>query len=260
MSDLGNSGVGSDPPNHVRSERSFDDGVSFEPVHRDTVSGQIRRQLMHRIATGELRPGQRMPSERDLSERFAVARTSVREAMQGLVSLGLVERRGNRSFVVERLPDVVVDQAGDDKSFVAELFETRRLLEGPLFELAAVRADEEDRCRVEAVMARFEGVSDIDAFRRLDREFHTTIATCCGNALLIEVYSKVLDRLFRSKEFENLLQSETNSGPVRELIASAIDGHRTIAEAFLAGDAATVRAEVDAHLTTVEQSMLEKLN
>ncbi len=249
MSDLGNSGgVGSD------------DGVSFEPVHRDTVSGQIRRQLMHRITTGELRPGQRMPSERDLSERFAVARTSVREAMQGLVSLGLVERRGNRSFVVERLPDVVVDQSGDDKSFVAELFETRRLLEGPLFELAAARAGEEDRCRVREVMAKFDGVSDIDAFRRLDREFHTSIANSCGNALLIEVYSKVLDRLFRSREFENLLQSENNSEPVRELIASAIDGHRAIADAFLAGDAEAIRAEVGAHLTTVEKSMLEKLS
>ena len=75
--------------------------VPFEPLARETLSAQIRDQLLERILSGALAPGVRVPSERDLSEQFRVARTSVREAMQGLLSLGVIERRGNRSYVVE---------------------------------------------------------------------------------------------------------------------------------------------------------------
>ena len=120
----------------------------FAPISRETVSAQIRTQLLDRIRTGELAPGSKMPSERDLSDGFGVARTSVREAMQGLVSIGVVERRGNRAYIVEHLPDVVVAPSGDTKRFVAELFETRRVLEIPLFALAAQRASAEDRDKV----------------------------------------------------------------------------------------------------------------
>ena len=202
-----------------------------------------------------------MPSERDLSERFRVARTSVREAMQGLASLGIVERRGNRSYVAEHLPEVVVAPGGtgNGKSFVAELFETRRVLEVPLFEMAAVRATDEDRERVAALAARFNGSLDIGKFRRLDREFHTTIAASCDNPLLIELYGKVLDRLFRSVEFFTLLSSEANQAEVTKIIADSSDGHHAISAAFVAGDAAAMRLAAESHLDLVEHSMIDKL-
>ncbi len=87
----------------------------FTPISRETVSSQIRNQLLERIASGELGPGDRMPSERELSDKFEVARTSVREAMQGLVSMRVVERRGNRAYVAEHLPEVVVEPTGDGR-------------------------------------------------------------------------------------------------------------------------------------------------
>lgn len=95
--------------------------VVFEPIGRETLSGRIREQLYERISTGELHPGARIPSERALSEQFRVARTSVREAIQGLVSLGVIERRGNRSYVAEQLPDVTLTATDDDrKAFVRD--------------------------------------------------------------------------------------------------------------------------------------------
>ncbi|MEM8621458.1 MAG: GntR family transcriptional regulator, partial [Actinomycetota bacterium] len=114
--------------------------TTFEPITRETLSSQIRDQLLDKIVTGAIEPGGRVPSERALSEQFGVARTSVREAMQGLLSLGVIERRGNRSFVVEHLPDLTLDNEDDRKEFVRQLFETRRLLEIPIIELAAARA------------------------------------------------------------------------------------------------------------------------
>lgn len=233
--------------------------MAFDPITRDTVSSQIRAQLRRRIMTGDLAPGTRMPSERELSEQFQVARTSVREAMQGLVSLGVIERRGNRSYVAERLPDVVVNSDDERKTFVAELFETRRVLEVPIFELAAERADAAARARVDEVAARFEDDLDIDEFRRLDREFHTTIATSCDNPLLFELYGKVLDQLFRSSEFDALLSAEKNRPEVRRIVAASCAAHRVIADAFRSGDPVAMRIAADAHLAEVEQAMVDDL-
>lgn len=233
---------------------------TFEPISRETVSGQIRTQLLHRITVGEMAPGSQVPSERSLSEQFAVARTSVREAMQGLVSMGVVERRGNRSYVAEHLPEVQVEAGADRTSFVAELFETRRLLEIPIFELAAARADDAARARVSELARRFDDSLDIDRFRQLDREFHTTIAASCNNPLLIELYGKVLDQLFRSHEFDALLRSEQNRTEVQRIIAESSAAHRAIAEAFATGNTGKCRNETVAHLDGVEHSMVSDLH
>lgn len=232
----------------------------FEPIARETVSSQVRAQLLKRINTGELAPGTAMPSERDLSERFQVARTSVREAMQGLLSLGVVERRGNRAYVAEHLPDVTVDAETDRLTFVSELFETRRVLEVPIFALAAERASEDDRAALLTLAKRFDEDLGLAGFRRLDREFHTTIAASCGNPLLIELYGKVLDQLFRSNEFESLLGAERNQLKVERIIADASAAHRKIALAFAAGDAEAVRRAAIDHLGEVERAMVDDLD
>ena len=145
--------------------------VTFEPIGRETLSGRIREALYERISTGELEPGARIPSERTLSEQFRVARTSVREAIQGLVSLGVIERRGNRANVTERLPDVEVEANGDDpKAFVRQLFETRRALELPIIALAAERADGEDLAEITGISALFQPGMDIAEFRFIEIE------------------------------------------------------------------------------------------
>lgn len=232
--------------------------LSFEPISRETVSSQIRVQLLRRITTGELAPGERVPSERELSEQFRVARTSVREAIQGLLSLGVIERRGNRTWVAERLPDVSVSGEDGTTAFVRQLFETRRVLEGPVFALAAARADDQARREVAGLMSRFEADLSIAEFRRLDREFHTLIASVCGNPLLIELYGKVLDRLFRSREFDTLLGERRPSEALDRIVDDAVDGHRAIAAAFAAGDSCAMEEAVAGHLATVEHRMLEE--
>jgi Transcriptional regulators len=233
--------------------------MTFDPISRQTVSAQIREQLLRRIVTGELGPGARVPSERELSEQFEVARTSVREAIQGLLSLGYIERRGNRTWVAEHLPQVAVRGGDDEKVFVRQLFETRRLLEVPIFALAAERSDDDDHAAVAALLARFDEPLTLADFRRLDREFHTLIASACGNPLLIELYGKVLDQLFRSSEFETLLSDERNTAVVRRIVQDAIDGHRAIVDAFLSCDPVAMECAVAGHLDTIEHSMVDEL-
>ena len=90
-------------------------GPRFEPVERQTVTETVRDALLESIRSGALLPGSRLPSERSLCEEFGVARTSVREAIQGLVSLGIITKRANRPYVAEQLPGLVghLHPAGD---------------------------------------------------------------------------------------------------------------------------------------------------
>lgn len=231
----------------------------FEPVTRETISAQIRDQLLERIRSGELEAGARVPSERDLSEQFQVARTSVREAMQGLLSLGVIERRGNRSYVAERLPDVRFDQVDDRKEFVRQLFETRRALELPIIELAATRADDQQRAAVSELAGRFRPGMPLAEFRELDRAFHATIARASCNPLLVEVYDKVMGRLFRSQSVESLLTDGVNRDEVDRIIDESIRHHEVIARAIADGDAAAAVAEGTRHLGAVEQGMIGRL-
>ena len=235
------------------------DSVGFAPVRRDTLSSQIRDQLLERITSGALEPGARVPSERSLSEQFGVARTSVREAMQGLFSLGVIVRRGNRSFVTERLPDVSFDEVDDRKQFVQQLFETRRLLEVPMIELAAERATDDQRLEIADIAGRFSDDMTLPAFRELDRKFHTALSAACGNPLLVEMYGKVLARLFRSEGLDSLLSDDANRSEVGRIVSESAAQHARLAAAVAAGDAETARLEGVAHLRAVERSLIDRL-
>ena len=238
--------------------------VEFGPVTRRTVAEQVRARLAERIASGELAPGSAVPAERSLSEQFGVARTSVREALQGLVSLGVVERRGNRMYVAEHLPEVVFASpsefaADSRKQFVVQLFETRRVLELPIFELASERATPEERDAIRRNSQEFWFGMPLDEFRVLDRRFHTLIANACGNPLLVEMYGKVLDALFRSTEFESLLYDAANRDRVDQLITRSINEHHAIAKAFVDGTPVDVVGASESHLASVEQRMVQDL-
>jgi len=237
------------------------DTIVFEPVARETLSALIRDQLVERITNGELEPGARMPSERRLSEQFCVARTSVREAMQGLLSLGVIERRGNRSYVAERLPDVQVDgdRLDDRKEFVRQLFETRRALELPIIELTARRATDTDRAEISELAKGFHTGMALADFRALDRAFHSAIARACGNPLLVELYGKVLGTLFRSEDFSSLLSADANQAEVERIVNRSVRHHAMIAKAIARRDPAAAAQAGTRHLDAVERGMIDRL-
>lgn len=230
--------------------------VTFGPVERRTVSAEIRERLIEAIQAGHFPPGSPLPAERVLCEEFGVARTSVREAIQGLLSAGYLVRQGGRSVVAERLPEVRFE--GDDrKALVSQLFEVRRVIEPAIAELATSRASEEQRADVDMLAAR--DPKDLDDFRGIDRLFHASLAQACGNPLLAEVHAKALAALFGSGEFASLLYDEVNRAEVRHLIESSTAAHRAIAAAVVKGNRKQAGAAVVAHLDDVERRMLERL-
>lgn len=232
----------------------------FAPIARTTVASAVRDAIEEGIRSGAMPPGSPLPSERELSEQFDVARTSVREAVQGLLTLGLIEKRGNRSYVVEHLPTFRLD--GDDrrKLRVRELFEVREILEPPIVRLAVQKAGEDERQRIAEIARQFEPGMPLDEFRRLDRQFHWALATACGNETLAELSGKVLDSLFASDEFHELLGSRDNDEAVADVIDTSVRAHHRIADAITATDTARAVEEITAHLHDVEDQMVSRMS
>lgn len=234
----------------------------FEPVDRRTLAQEVRERLMEAVRSGEMPPGAAIPSERSLCEDFGVARTSVREAIQGLVSLGVLERRGNRTVVAERLPEMLpgLDGTSAQRNLkVRELFEVREAMELPIAKLVAQRAGDDEIHEIVQMVCRFKSTMDVEEFRALDRAFHWALARACGNELLTELYGKVLDRLFQSQDFADPLTARVNSRAVRVIVRDSCAAHRAIADALQRRDVEAVTEAVERHLDQVQNQLIDRL-
>jgi GntR family transcriptional repressor for pyruvate dehydrogenase complex len=231
----------------------------FASLQRRTLSTEIREKIKVAIESGELARGSQLPSERDLSEQFGVARTSVREAIQGLIAIGLVERIGNRTFVCGRLASLGMESPDLRKVHFHDLFEVRRTIEPPIGSFAATRATAEKRRELLELSAQFRQELTIEEFRDLDCRFHSLLASLCGNTLLVELYGSVLEALFRTDEFTDLLTASENRPAVGRLIRLSGRDHRKIARAVQSGDASEAANAIRQHLDNVERRVLSQL-
>jgi DNA-binding FadR family transcriptional regulator len=124
--------------------------MGIEPIKSTRIYEEIVRQIKGMIGEGRLKSGDQLPPERDLAEKFIVSRTSVREALRALESVGLIEiRPGEGTFVREVSVDALVEPLAlvlvSQREMIGELFEARRLLEPAIAGLAARRARDEAR-------------------------------------------------------------------------------------------------------------------
>jgi DNA-binding FadR family transcriptional regulator len=232
----------------------------FEPIERQTVSDGIRDALLESIHSGALPPGSQLPSERSLCEQFGVARTSVREAIQGLVSVGVITKRANRPYVAEQLPGMEIGTGpADRKRHLEELVEVRRVVEVPIARLTAARADAEQRSEIRAIARRLSPEMSLADFRRTARAFHVAVARACGNQTLAELYGKVLDAQFNSSVLDSLLDSSSNLWLVKQVIFDSAKTYNEIADAIFEGNADRAIAAVERHLSQVEQQLIARM-
>src|SRR6059036_4083563 len=134
-----------------------DPAIELGPIKSTRIYQEIVRQVKAMIAEGRLKSGDQLPPERDLAEKFVVSRTSVREALRALESLGLIEiRPGEGTFIrevsVEALIEPLALVMASQRGAIAELFEARRLLEPAIAALAAGRATPEELSEMERIL------------------------------------------------------------------------------------------------------------
>jgi GntR family transcriptional repressor for pyruvate dehydrogenase complex len=218
----------------------------------------VRDKIAELIRGGEVRPGQRLPSERVLAIRFGVGRPAVREALRGLERSRIIEiRRRSGAFVNSFHPDHLVST---DLSIIAghiadvdmlHAVEVRRVAETALAGLAATRRTSSDLAALTANLAAMrEAVATGGEIIPLDIGFHELIAGAAGNPVFARMLRSIRDLLIRNLE----VTSRTPAAAEK-----ALSFHRRILGAIEAGDAAAARTAMDVHLDDVETLIRQEL-
>jgi len=224
--------------------------ATYEPIARQKVYEQIAEQLLAQIAGRRLKPGDVLPPERELTQRYGAGRSSVREALRMLQSKGLIESVGNGSFAVAHFRNPLNSSLklllSLDEANMREIYELRRILECEAAALAAERrsrADLEEMDRAIGDMSAGLGRDRADVYIEGDLRFHLAVAKASGNRLVLHSMHALRDLLRRALMSIYLIPSS----PERSL-----EQHRLIRAAIAAEDADRAREEMRAHLVRVE--------
>lgn len=229
------------------------DSSTDKPVYRTVKTSRLYEQIVQQvedsILKGQLKPGDQLPAERDLAQRFGVSRTAVREAVKILSEKGLVEAYSGRGTFVTNGSSQAIRQSLDlmirinRQEGSANLAELRLVLEPGIAGLAAVRIEEPLMSTMrEAVAVMERNLHDPDAYVEADLDFHLALAEAAGNPLILSLLDAivVLLREERARIFN------VDGGPERGQFH-----HKRILAAVEQHDAERSREAMRAHLNQV---------
>ena len=206
-------------------------------------------KIKEMILAGDLKPGDRLPPEKELGEALGLSRSSLREAVKALEIIRVLDvRRGDGTYVTSLSPSLlldalsfVVDVHQDDS--VLELFEVRRILEPAAAVLATPRMTGADIAHLRELLAQVDGVPSVDELVANDIVFHRYISERSGNAYL----TRMLDALSSSTLRARVWRGLTQEGSVQRTLTE----HRAIVDALEVGDADLVAAQMTVHVSGV---------
>lgn len=222
----------------------------FDRVRRTKVYEEVAAQIQDQIAQRVLRPGDRLPSERELVDAFGVSRASVRDAIRVLELAGLVvPRQGEGTVVRELTLDSVVSPLASvlltRKDLLADLLDARKVIEPAVAYRAALHASEDDVHAMEEILERqaakvARGHPSIDE----DTAFHYRLATAARNQVILKVLDVLMDLL---------REGRARSLQVRGRPRRSLEGHRKILAAVKRRDPDGASAAMQDHLQEIGQ-------
>jgi GntR family transcriptional repressor for pyruvate dehydrogenase complex len=225
----------------------------YQPIEKQKTYELDAKELLTRISEQQLLSGDGIPSERELVGLYRVSRSSVREALRVLESIGMIEQRTNGSFVVSAYTRplnnsfallLTLDQAN-----LTEVFEMRRVLECEAAAFAAERWSERDiQAMDDALHTSTQALetNSAELFVDADLRFHLAVAQASGNRVISHTMSATRDLL--RQVFTAMF---TVAGPPEQ----SIQQHREIRDAIRAADPDAARNAMRDHLRTVEQGL-----
>jgi GntR family transcriptional repressor for pyruvate dehydrogenase complex len=220
-------------------------GSAPPAVEARGAADSVVTHLRGLIERGALRPGARLPPERDLAADLGLSRPTVRSGLKALAAMGVVvSRRGAGTFVADGPPDLGREPLGLLAALYGftpdEMFEARLLLEVGVAGLAAEHAQpEHTTAMAEEVTEMFAALADPHAFLVHDVRFHRALGAGCGNRVLAALVEMVSAQFYE--------QRRRTVGGARNLQESA-EMHRRIYRAVRARDPRAAREAMDAHL------------
>jgi GntR family transcriptional regulator, transcriptional repressor for pyruvate dehydrogenase complex len=217
---------------------------------KERLYQEIVDQIQQQILSGALKPGDQIPAERDLAERFGVSRTAVREAIKSLTEKGLIEVFvGRGTFVTNLSPDRVVESMTlllrNEPHGIAHIQEARDFLEVPTARLAAERRTEAQLARLRALAAELEEERGLSA--RLvdgDTEFHVELARATGNPVVVLLTQTIMGMLRNERLYREDLDLSI-------AMPAAFARHREIIDAIANHDADRAEHAMVEHLEQI---------
>lgn len=175
--------------------------MALHAIKKINISEQVFNQMKQQLLEGTWVAGQKLPSENELAEAFGVSRITVRQALQKLTVLGLIETRlGEGSFVKEFDPgtymNAMIPAMYLSSSSVEEVLEFRLIMEAEIAGIAALKATDEDIQKLESSLKKMEeSRDDINRYTREDFRFHMILAEVTGNSLVVRLMELLTDIL-----------------------------------------------------------------
>ena len=232
--------------------------MPFQKIVAEKISTTVTQQIEELILQGVLRPGDRLPAERELSETLDVSRPTLRDALADLEQRGLIATRpGGGTVVAEVLgsafaaPLIELFATHDEALFDYIAF--RRDMEGLAAERAALHATDADLAVINSVFARMEEAArkrNPDEEAAIDAEFHMTIVEAAHNVVMLHMMRSLYDLLVRGVFYNrNAIYS------LRESRTKLFDQHRAIRDAVVGRDPRAARAAIEAHMDFIAVSL-----
>lgn len=236
--------------------------MPFQKIHPEKVSQSIVRQIELLILRGILRPGERLPSERELSERFGVSRPSLREAVGELQDAGLLVSKANAGIFVADVLGSAFSPAltrlfGAHTEAIFDYIDFRRDMEGLAAERAARLASDTDLAVVDQVFQRMEAAhkkrNPADE-AQLDADFHLAIIEASHNVVMLHMMRSMYE-LLREGVFYNrkiLFNQRTTR-------SNLLDQHRAINSALQERAPGKAREAVETHIDFVRNALSDEV-
>ncbi len=232
--------------------------MPFQKIKQERVAQTVQRQIEQLILRGILRPGERLPSERDLADRLGVSRPSVREAIAALVELGLLQTRAGSGIYVANVlgsafsaPLIQLFSTHEEALFDYLSFRTD--LEGLAAERAARMSSDTD---LKVISAIFRKMEEAHTKRNpaeeaaLDAEFHMAIVEASHNVFMLHMMRSMFEMLRAGVFYNRQVMFK-----VRTTRMALLEQHRSIHDAIIARNPQAARKAVEDHLGFVETCM-----
>jgi len=219
--------------------------LKVRPIRKSSISDDIVQQIIGLISNGDLKAGQRLPSERDLCVKFAASRSSLREALRCLSIMGVLSARPGEGTSVAMdgskfMETVLHWRMSTEQHDIEDLMEVRLALEGVTAASAARHAQSHELRKLQELVAKMEdSVGDAKRFAALDLEFHLGLAKASKNKLILDLVAVIRGQLERG--VAKVLQ-------LPDAMPLSVQEHREILNAVANNDSEQASAAMQAHL------------
>lgn len=221
------------------------------------VTDEAITKIKDMLISGELSAGDRLPPEKELSEKLGLSRSSLREAVKALEIIKVLDvRRGDGTYVTSLEPKLlteamtfIVDLHQDES--ILEIFEVRRILEPAAAAIAAGRITAEEITALRATMENIDDSTSVEQLVEHDLVFHQLITSAADNAYLSSVLDGLSSGTVRARIWRGLTQEKA--------VDRTLSEHASIIEALERGDAELAKALLTVHISGVEHWLRQAL-